>query len=266
MNQKLNNIKIIFSDIDGTMCNSEKQVTEYTKNIINRINAKGINIVLCSGRTNLDMRELSKMINASKYVISCNGAFVYNYQDDVDIYKSAMKKESIENIWKFCKKENIELILESKKVRYTNFKNHKKKYIEINDIEDISEESIFQVVMNNVETEKRKEIEKFLLRNEEIWSANHGINKSNKYYYDVNNKNIDKGIGIQQLINSLGIKKEETIGFGDGVNDYAMFRECGISVAMENAEKELKNVANYITLTNNEDGVAKFIEKYILEE
>lgn len=264
ISQKLNNIKMIFLDIDGTLYNSKKQLTEYTKKILNKVAEEGIYVVLCSGRQNSQVCELSKSIDISKYAISCNGAFVYNYEDDIDIAENVMKKESIEKIWSFCKEENIKLILEAKKDRYVNFESDERKHIKIDGIEDILDKKIFQMVIDEIVIEKTEKVKELLISDDNIWTANYGPSYYGNYFFDINNKNIDKGIGIKELIKYLGIKKEETIGFGDGINDYAMIRECGIGIAMGNAEEELKRTADYVTLTNNEDGVAKFIEEYIL--
>lgn len=265
MKPKLDNIKMIFLDIDGTLYNSKKQVTEYTKKILNKVIEKGIYVVLCSGRSNWSVIKVSKDVNESKYVISCNGAFVYNYKDDIDIFESIMKKESLEKIWKFCEKESIKLILEAKEQRYVNFESDERNHIKIDGIEDISDKKIYQVIIDNVEIEKTEKVKELLASYDSVWSPNYGPSDLGDYFFDINTKSIDKGIGISNLIKYLGIKKEDTIGFGDGINDYAMFRECGIGVAMGNADEELKRRANYITLTNDEDVIAKFIEKYILE-
>ena len=265
MNTKLDNIKMIFIDIDGTLYNTEKQVTEYTKNILNIVKDKGIYVVLCSGRSNKDVCEISKDVNASKYVISSNGALVYNYVDDLDIFESVMEKESLEKMWTLCENEKKwELIIESKEQVYINelmFRRRPERFIKIDKIDDISNKNIFQMVLNIEESEKGDKVKEILEKEEKIWAPNYGVGVTCAFF-DINNKNIDKGIGIKHLIENLGIKKEETIGFGDGVNDLAMFRECGIGVAMGNAEEKLKDMADYITQTNDEHGVAKFIEKY----
>ena len=269
MNQKLDNIKMIFIDIDGTLYNTEKQVTEYTKNILNIVKDKGIYVVLCSGRSNKDVCEISKDVNASKYVISSNGALVYNYVDDLDIFESVMEKESLEKMWTLCENEKKwELIIESKEQVYINelmFRRRPERFIKIDKIDDISNKNIFQMVLNIEESGKDDKVKEILEKEEKIWASNYGVGVTCAFF-DINNKNIDKGIGIKHLIENLGIKKEETIGFGDGVNDLAMFRECGIGVAMGNAEEKLKDMADYITQTNDEHGVAEFIEKYILDK
>ena len=270
MNSTIGKIKIIFIDIDGTLCNTKKQVTEYTKSILGKAKDMGIYIVLCSGRSNESVCEESKNINASRYVISNNGAYVYNYVDDIEIFESVMNKEILQKMWNICEEEEKwELMIEVKERVYINkltFRQGVCKYKEINNIKDILDQKVFQIVINIYENKGSNKIREILSNEEKIWAPNYGKGIVSDNFFDINNKNIDKGMGIKHLIKHLGIKKEEAIGFGDGINDCVMFRECGIGVAMGNAVDELKNIADYITLTNDEDGVAKFIEKYILHE
>lgn len=269
MNSQLDNIKMVFLDIDGTIYNSKKEITEYTKRILGKLKERGIHAVLCSGRTNISVCNLSKEMNASKYVIVDNGAFVYDYEEDKVIFESTVDFEIIKYFWDYCEKENIQLLFNCKNRRYGNkiavdIEDAEKK--EIKDIEEIKYIKVFQLVLETI-GETTEQINKLLKNDNTIWAVNYGnTNNENKYFFDINNSGIDKGIGIKNLIENLGIKKEETICFGDGVNDYSMFRECGVSVAMGNAEEELKRMADYVTLTNDEDGVAKFIERYILKE
>ena len=269
MNQKLDNIKMIFLDIDGTLYNSKKKITEYTKSILKKLKEKGIHAVLCSGRTNISACNLSKEINASKYIIVDNGAFVYDYEENRVIFESILDFKIIKYFWDYCEKENIQILFNCKDRRYLNKiaadeEDAEKK--EVKDIEEMKNIKVFQLVLDT-RFETVNEIKTLLENENTIWAANYGkTTNGNAYFFDINNKGIDKGIGIKNLIENLGIKKEETICFGDGVNDYSMFKQCGVSVAMGNAKEELKKTADYTTLTNDEDGVAKFIEKYILDE
>lgn len=264
---ELNKLKAVFIDIDGTIYNSNAQVTEYTKNVIYKLKEKGIYSILCSGRTNISVCNVSKEAKASKYVIGANGAIVYDYEDNIEIYSSVIEKRDVEKVWNFCEKEHFGLILEAKYKRYSNsyvYKGSTKEHIKIKNIEEIDNDKIFQMVIVNVDIKKRNIVEDMIVNEERVKIANYGFEGNKLYFFDINNKNIDKGIGIYNILKYLSIEKENTICFGDGLNDYAMFRECGLSIAMGNAQQELKDMANYITSTNDEDGVAKFIEKYIL--
>ena len=86
-----------------------------------------------------------------------------------------------------------------------------------------------------------------------------------KYNIEVNAAGVNKGTGLVNLGKLLGISREEIMACGDGDNDTVMLREVGLGVAMANAEDQVKEVADYITLSNDEDGVAKAIEKFALE-
>ncbi len=274
MDYRFNKIKAIFLDIDGTITTTDKQITGYTKEIIGKLKQKDIYAVLCSGRTNSYVYNLSKKINASKYEISSNGAYVYNYEDDKDIFISVMDLKKIEKLWRYCEKEEAEILINCKNKRYANstaFRRFSREAVKIRNLTVLKNEKITQIVIETKTEEKSNEIKKLIEQEEGIRIANYGKvrrmedkQKRIEYFFDINNEGINKGIGIEQLISFLGIKKEETICFGDSVNDYNMFEKCGIGVAMGNARQELKDMSDYVALSNDEDGVAKFIEKYIL--
>ena len=87
-----------------------------------------------------------------------------------------------------------------------------------------------------------------------------------KYNIEINAAGVNKGKGLLELGGILGISREEIMAFGDGDNDIAMLREVGFGVAMENADEEVKAVADYVTGSNDEDGVAKAIARFVLGE
>ena len=86
---------------------------------------------------------------------------------------------------------------------------------------------------------------------------------SDRYRLDINNKNVSKGVAITKLLKYLNIEKENSLCFGDFINDLDMFEACEVKVAMENACDSLKEKADYITSSNNKNGVAKFLDKYL---
>ena len=88
--------------------------------------------------------------------------------------------------------------------------------------------------------------------------------EGNGYFFDITNKDVSKGVAIEKVLKHLNISKENSIGFGDHINDYDLFNAVGFKVAMGNANEKLKEKADYVTLTNDENGVADFINKYLL--
>ena len=118
--EKLNNIKIAFIDIDGTLTNSKKEITNSTVEAVKKLTSKGIYVVLCSGRTNGYVCEFSKTANASNYVITCNGAEIYDYKKKKNIYSNKLSLKDVTTLWNYCKERNIECNINTEYKRYTN--------------------------------------------------------------------------------------------------------------------------------------------------
>lgn len=270
---KLKYIKAVFLDIDGTLTNSNKTVSEYTKSQIKRLTDRGIYVILCSGRSNKDVCKYSQESLASNYSISSNGAQIYNCKTKENLYKSDIKYSDIKNIWNYCNKNNLEIVLNGEEKQYGNkafcSDMYKNKTI-IDNVEELEGSTIYQIIINSNYYYEMKECESYIKLNENYKIANYSkeyirgdINSKEPYYIFVNNKSVDKGTAIKEFLKAMDIKREETICFGDRINDISMFKNCGHNVAMKNADEELKKIADYITSSNDEDGVACFINKYM---
>lgn len=270
---ELKNIKAVFLDIDGTLANSKWEITEDTKVPIQRMKDKGIYVVLCSGRSNKDVCEFSKKALASDYAISSNGAQIYNYKTDENFYKDDIQYEVLKKIWTYCEENKLELILNGKDTQYGNeifcSDMYKEKNI-VRNVEELKNKEIFQVIINSNKYEEMKKCEEFINQHKQIKIANYSkdyikanYNSREPYYIFINSFSTDKGIAINKFLEAMNIKKEETICFGDRINDITMFNSCGKTVAMKNADEDLKKMANYVTLSNDENGVADFINKYM---
>ncbi len=270
----LKNIKAVFLDVDGTLTNGNKQITEATKIPIKAIKDKGIYIILCSGRSNRDVCKYSKELCASDYTISSNGAQIYNCKTNMNFYKNIIEYNEIKELWEYCNKHDLELVLnvEDEQIGNNIFcSNMYKNRTIIRNIEEIKSVDIFQIIINSNNYYGMKECEEYIASKQNLKIANYSkdyinkeINSKEPYYIFINNKFVDKGTAINKFLKSMNIKKEETICFGDRINDITMFKNCGNTVAMKNADEELKKIADYITLSNEEDGVAEFLKKYIL--
>ena len=271
--KKLRSIKAVFIDIDGTLTNSKKEITDYTKIAIKRIVENGIYVVLCSGRSNKDVCKYSENVHASEYVISSNGAQIYNYKTNMNLYKDEIKYITVEKLWNYCISNNLEIILNSKDKQYGNnifFSDIYRGRTIINDIKSLKEKEIYQIMINSNNFLNTKKCIEFVNRVENVKINNYSRDYLNNnteskepYYIFVNNKLVDKGRAINSFLEVMNIKKEETICFGDRINDITMFNSCGKTIAMNNADEDLKRIANYITLSNDENGVAEFLNKNI---
>jgi len=267
--KKLKDIKIIFTDIDGTLSNSKREITKETSLEIKKATEKGIIVVLCSGRNNRYVYNYSKKSNASNYIICCNGAEVFDYKNNKHITSHNIDKTKIKKIWDFCLHNDLGCVLNCQNIRYSTpyraIEELDKKIVE--DISTINDK-VFQIVTYGYNYDKMKKLEDFV-NNQKLQV----INVSNSYlnqdssqghfFFDIVNHNINKGTAVKELLQYLNIKKEQSIGFGDHINDFDLFSEVGFKVAMGNANQKLKEQADYITLSNDENGVAHFLNNFI---
>jgi hypothetical protein len=263
----LENIHIIFIDIDGTLTNNNGTITDYTKNVLKRATKTGFYVVICSGRANNDLIEKSKLANASPITISSNGTLIFDYENNIKIYESLIDNNFLTKIWDFSLDNNIDLTFNSTYKRFKSVNSRKEAQI-ISNLYDFNE-PITQIV---AESNSYKSINLLINFIEKFENIEHSMlishnDKNNNTYYelDIYNKTNNKGNAIQILLKYLNISKNYSICFGDGKNDYSMFDACKYKVAMCNGNEQLKEMADFVTkFSNNEDGVAKFIEKHLL--
>ena len=269
----MNNIKCILLDIDYTLTKNDGSVTDYTKEIIKKTREKGIYVILCTGRPNIYAIQKSKDSNASPIVIADNGAIIYNYENNEILYKNEITRDILNKIWNISLRDNVDCVLNAIDTRYRHSKFADSKYIKTNSyINDINElqECISQIVISSRDYKSMLNFKKDFenICELEITNTNlYSTKEKDYYFYDINKKGNSKGKSILKLIDKLNINIDEVICFGDSMNDKSMFNICINTVAMNNAEDELKNMAIYVTdYTTDEDGVAKFIDQNILNK
>ena len=262
----MKDVKIVFIDLDGTLKNSEGKITDRAFKIIEKLKKLGIYIVFTTGRSIPYTINIAKNYNPSGYMITSNGAEIYNYVNDNLIYASTINKENLAFIDELVSKYNLTFTANGKDFRYTNkvTDNLGKKLVE--KLTDISTD-INQVVLQSKNLDDMKYFRRDLNENAELKITNKGeINQARDYYfYDVTNSDTSKGEAIIKLCELLGIDLSKTMAIGDAGNDIDMFKVCTYKVAMANADQELKDIANLETLSNDQDGVAVVLERLYQE-
>lgn len=265
--------KIIFTDIDGTLRNSKRELTKRTISAVKKVTKKGILVVLCSGRSQKYTANVSKECGASQYVITSNGANIYDYEKDKDLYTNVMDKKACIELYNIAIKAGVRLVMNVGPVRVVN-KLRKMDGLETElktDIETfVNENNIAQCLIEDTDFEKikplKEDIEK--VKNVEIKNQHKSLTdpkapREGTIYYDIANIDSNKGNAVKKLCEILDIDLKDTIAIGDSYNDIPMFEVAGYNVVMGNADEEVKKYADEITLTNDEDGVAVFLEKLI---
>lgn len=193
---------------------------------------------------------------------------IYNYKNAEIIYINEIQKQELIEMYNLCEKLNLDCIFNGINTRFKN-KYSKREGLLINSIDEINE-PISQLSIEGNDFENALSFQNYILSSEKFGtgfvseSVLKNEKNAEKYEFDIMNKNGNKGQGIRILLKTLNIPVSQTMCFGDYVNDFDMFKECDITIAMGNAIDELKKIADYITLTNDADGVATFLEKELL--
>ncbi|MCI7083590.1 MAG: Cof-type HAD-IIB family hydrolase [Tenericutes bacterium] len=249
----MNNIHAIFTDLDGTLLNDEKEIGNYTKEVIKKYK-NDINIIPTSARSfnriKPYLEELGLLDNFN-YTICFNGALIVNNQG-VELFSSHISKSTMQELTNLIDKYNIEWMI------YT--KNELFKRSKIEDINKfIRDNDTFKLIGTSTE-EKIDEIRKEL----SVMNDKLEITTSMSGRLVIVNKGSTKATAVEKIMVRLNIGRENIIAIGDGENDIEMIKNAGYGVAMLNAPEAVKKTARMITkYTNNEDGVGKIIEEIL---
>ncbi len=269
MKEKLD-IKIAFFDIDGTLTDSKQELTQKTIETLKKAYENGIEIVLCSGRTNTYVCNYLKQLIGAKYAISSNGAEIYDFENKINIFEDKMDFLEVKYLWDYCENNKLSIVINTISERYANkYTLRPDAKVFVDNIDFLVNENIFQVVIADSSYNNMQNLKENIkpLKNTSVINYSHDfLNKldTGNHWFDIVKTNVNKGNAIKYLLNELNIDSKQAICFGDSVNDVDMFKECGIKVAMGNALDEIKNIATYVTDTNDNGGITSFFEEHIL--
>lgn len=282
-------IKLVASDLDGTIIDKNNYIYENNFKAIDDLNNKKMNFVICTGKTYPITKNLCSKINAA-YGIFGNGNQIIDLRTGKEIYKNLLSKKDILTCIELAKKHNLHVHLYTdkdvitEKLLYLDLRNYKIQtssknkpcmdfkivdnlynYILKHDVDIcklvISSDTSTKLVKSDIES--TLDISATTIRKFGIYKDN--IIDKEYEYLDVTPKNVNKNTALKVLGEYLNIKEDEMLTIGDNMNDFDMVKNAGVGVAVANAYTELKQVANYTTLNPVEKGgfaeaIYKFIE------
>ena len=248
--------RIIGFDLDGTLLNSEKHIAEHTREVLTRAVEQGIWILPVTGRPLGGLPKEVVEFPGVQYAITANGARIMEIFSDYDalreVYyggKGYAEAEEFSRVGEYMRSPQMAAYVRATRTPVPDIL----QLIREKGQDTDKVQGVFKIDEERTEARKRLEAVEGI----EVTGA-----LSNNI--EVNAVGVDKGNAILWFADHLGIPHEEVAGFGDGNNDIQLLKKAGIGVAMANATDQVKAVSDYITGTNDEDGVATFIEKYIL--
>ena len=264
-------LKLIATDMDGTLLNDKKEMPEQTFDVIDRLHAKGVTFAVASGRQYLSIQRLYDEIKDDIVIIAENGGIILD-QGEI-IFADTMSRDDVREIVAAVNKvSGLKITLCGLKSAYM-FEENLMSELPLESVNDYF--PIRTIIKSLDDLPADEEIVKFAIFDPQLNARENIYGKlkhlTHKYQFavsgaewtDIMNLGINKGAAIQKLQKKLDATKEETMVFGDALNDYEMMQEAYYSYAMANAVPEIKEISNFTAPSNEEQGVVRVLENLL---
>ncbi len=268
-------IKWCVFDLDGTLLNKKGELTSATIATVREVIQAGIKVVLATGRSPLFVKGIVAQLGIVCPVISCNGGLIIDIRQNDVLFSKPINDQMVQKIAQYCLQQQREAFVYSyDHIYYCSPSSHTRKYqryntevqasfkIPLRELQSSGDLPLGQVIkffICNVDETQASEFEQFFNSENQLTLVS-----SAKNALDIMAKSISKGTGLNFLAKKLGMDLAQTAVFGDNFNDISMLQLVGCPIAVGNAEAKVKAVAKYVTGSNDEDGVAQALRKYVL--
>ncbi|MEG0275700.1 MAG: Cof-type HAD-IIB family hydrolase [Coprobacillus sp.] len=277
--------KVIIMDVDGTLTNSQKIVTPKTKEALLKAEKAGAILILASGRPTSGLLDIAKELEMDKHhglLVSYNGSKVIDCETNEVLFNQALSVEEGKAVLEHMKKfDKVRPMIDKGEYMYVN--NVYDNMIQFNsapfdviqyesrggkfklcEMDDLAEFVDFELnkILTTSDPEYLQEHHKEMM---EPFVGKLSCMFTGPFYFEFTAQGIDKAKALDTVLIPMGYKKEDMIAYGDGHNDASMVKYAGTGVAMANAVQDLKDIADDITLSNDEDGIAVSLYKHMPE-
>lgn len=258
--------RAIALDLDGTLTNHDKVVTPRTRQALLLAESKGAIIILASGRPTYGIVPVAECLELEKrggYILSYNGGNIVNAKTGEKLFSQFLPDAEIPILYKYAKEKNHallgyagnEIITEMPDDQYVKEESriNKMNIRKVDNLLDALEPHPTKLLMTGDPTDMIKAEEELV----EILGEKMDIFRSAPFFLELVPKGIDKAQSLLRLLSKINLTPADLMAFGDGYNDLSMLKLAGVGVAMANAAPEVRADADYVTLSNEEDGVAE---------
>lgn len=280
-----NNIKLICIDMDGTLLSGNHEVSTRNKEALKKAKELGVNIAITTGRLFCSARYYSDLIGINTAVIASNGAYMKTNYEDEAVLESPLPNETVLQVYNIVKKHGLSAnfnswntLIREHEVPKTHVyyimneylpDDRKVKFlIDTKDFANTLKKFKGNVLKGIVIEDRDNKDNLWAAKNElkDVFGDTLHVVSSGNNNFEVMNGTTSKGKAVAYLAETLNIKPAEVMCIGDSENDLSMINYAGIGVSMGNGLELVRDAADYITDTNNNDGVAKAIEKFVLNK
>jgi Cof subfamily protein (haloacid dehalogenase superfamily) len=268
----LKNIKLIVTDIDGTLVDDNGKLGSESKKLLMELMKHDVSISLATGRLHSATTELAKELSLNGYIISLDGAVIKEYKNDRTIFESFLKHRHVKKAISISNDLLVNIVLcHASSIYYTEYNSvipsllskYGALYKQVNSYEEYLSGTLEIVCASDVKDSIKRMEERFNFPYSVGCSTSYFRSKKNEniFYLEIRKTGSSKGKALEKLLKHISLKAEQTAVIGDWYNDITLFETKALKVAVANAIPELLNKADVVTgKTNNEDGVAEFFE------
>lgn len=265
------NYKMLVLDLDDTLLRDDHSISSRNKDLLIEAQKQGIKVVLASGRPTLAMMRYADELQLShfdSYMISFNGAVVTSLKNNELLFETSLTQKEIHSLHDFSLENNLHIITYTEKgivsetdseyidveIQLTGIPHFKVPCFKT----EITSSAIKCILLDHPDSLKKMET-KLKARRPDL-----SVSRSKPFFLEVMPKGIDKAASLNLLATKLGIQQSEVIAVGNAGNDLSMVQYAGLGVWVDNVSEELRHHADIVVASNNNDGVAEVVERFIL--
>lgn len=265
------NYRLLALDLDGTLTNSKKEITPPTREALIHLQEHGVKVVLASGRPTTGVTPLAKELELERfgsYILSFNGGRITDCRSGEIIYNRLLPAATATPLFDLIKEFNVDIVAYSDTEILSGL--HTNKYTELESrINSLPIRHLDKFPEQIGETNNKflitGEPDEIALVKKKVIPYFHGLLNiycSDPFFLEIMPQNIDKAHSLRKLLASIGLTEEQMVCCGDGQNDITMIEAAGLGIAMENAQSDVKKAADYITKSNDNDGILHVIQTF----
>jgi len=259
-------IKLIAIDLDGTLLNNDLKISPRAVAAIQAAEEKGVRVTLCTGRMYVSASRYAQELGLDIPLVTYNGALVKSSLSHEVLYERKLLLEEARHVVRVCEEFDCQLNIYLDDKLYVEKNNDwSKKYarkvnVPLNEVDNLLD----FLKMPPIKILAMGEEDILYMLRKRLADRDLYVTRSHSYFLEMLNPEATKGKGLAEVAKNLAIDRKNVMAIGDNENDIEMFKYAGYSVAMANADDDIKAHVDYVTKNNDDDGVAEAIEKLVL--